>query len=165
MELVNWFLSHGADPNASCAWDLTPVSWAIYAAPLTTIDYLFARGADARYGQLLHWAVIRDKSDALNVVRRVVERGVPINEVKYEMDSISYSERVQFGLGAPLHRAAEFGKTDVVKYLLTKGADPFKLDSKGKTPRFWAEKRSYAETASVLRKAEGSFSATRLRRH
>lgn len=152
--MVEWFINHGADPNSRCAWDLTPTSYAVYAAPLETIDYLFSKGADIQYGQLLHHAVLREKSDTLEVVRRLVKRGAPINEIKYETDQATYREREPFGLGTPLHRAAEFGKKAIVIYLLKQGADSLKLDSKGKTPRFWAESRDHKEVAQVLREDE-----------
>ncbi|KAF1951327.1 ankyrin [Byssothecium circinans] len=153
-EMVVWLLDHGADPNSRCDWDFTPTSYAMYAAPLKTIDYLFQRGANPLCGQLLHHAVLRDKPDALEVVRRIVEKGAPINEIKYEKDPKTYIEREPFGLGTPLHRAAEFGKLDIVEYLLEMGADPLKLDSKGRTPRFWAEKKGFAEVVRALEEAE-----------
>jgi hypothetical protein len=90
---------------------------------------VFSRGGDTRYGQLIYWAVIREKPNALDVVRRVVQRGAPINEVKYEKEPMVYWERELFGLVTPLHRAAESGNTDVVRYLLEQGADPLKLES------------------------------------
>jgi ankyrin repeat protein len=152
--MIEWFLDHNADPNRRCDWDLTPTSQAMYKAPLEIIDYLFSRGADAGCGQLLQHAVHRDKSDALDVVRRVVERGAPINEIKYENEPMLYSERKPFGLGTPLHRAAELGKIDIVRYLLEQGANPLKVDSKGKTPRFWAESKNYVEVATVLKERE-----------
>ena len=156
--MVLWLLDHGADPNSRCEWDLTPTSYAMLKAPLETIDKLFKRGADACRGQLLHYAVLREQPDALAVVRRVVEEGAPIDEVKYEKDPKTYSERKPFGLGTPLHRAAEFGKLDIVRYLMEKGADPLKLDSKGRSPRFWAEQKSHTEVARVLEDAESHWS-------
>ncbi|KAF1361997.1 ankyrin, partial [Lizonia empirigonia] len=153
-EMVTWLLDHGADPNSRCEWDLTPTSYAMLKAPLEIIGRLFQRGADPCCGQLLHYAVLRDKPDALVVVRLVVEKGAPINEVKYEKDLKTYSERKLFGLGTPLHRAAEFGKLDIVRYLLENGANPLKRDSKERTPRFWAEKRSPTEVARLLEEAE-----------
>lgn len=39
-------------------------------------------------------------------------------------------EREPFGLGTPLYRAAEFGRVEIVKYLLEQGVDPLKLDSR-----------------------------------
>ena len=35
--MVEWFINHGADLNARCAWDLTPIS---YAAPAYYADKL-----------------------------------------------------------------------------------------------------------------------------
>ncbi|KAF2753939.1 ankyrin [Pseudovirgaria hyperparasitica] len=153
-EMVRWLLDHGADPNSRCDYDLTPMSDAILRAPLELIDYLFSRGANQNFGQLLHWAVIRDKPDALEVVRRLVELGVPINEVKYANDPKGFRARIGFGLGTPLHRAAEFGKVDIVKYLLEVGADPLKLDTKSKTPRYWAEMDNLNDVALILEEAE-----------
>lgn len=92
------------------------------------------------------------------MVRRLVKLGAPINEIKYEKEPKVYWEREPFGLETPLHRTAEFEKADVVKYLLKHGADSLKLDSKRKTPHFWAESKNYAEVASILKEAEdGQF--------
>jgi ankyrin repeat protein len=153
-EMVMWLLDHGANPNSRCDWDFTPTSYAMLAAPLETIDALFERGANPLCGQLLHYAVLRETSDALEVVCKIVEKGTPINEIKYETELKTYIERKPFGLGTPLHRAAEFGKMDVVEYLLKMGADSLKLDSKGRTPRYWAEKEGFADVACVLEEAE-----------
>ena len=153
-EMVMWLLDHGANPNSRCDWDYTPTSYAMLAAPLETIDALFERGANPLCGQLLHYAVLRDTSDALEVVCKIVEKGASINEIKYETELQTYIERKPFGLGTPLHRAAEFGKKDVVEYLLKMGADSLKLDSKGRTPRYWAEKEGFTDVARVLEEAE-----------
>ncbi|KAH6643691.1 ankyrin repeat-containing domain protein [Boeremia exigua] len=153
-EMVMWLLDHGANPNSRCDWDFTPTSVAMLAAPLETINTLFERGANPLCGQLLHYAVLRDKSDALEVVCKIVEKGAPINEIKYEKELKTYFERKPFGLGTPLHRAAETGKKDVVEYLLKMGADSLKLDSKGLTPRYWAEKKGFTDVTHILEEAE-----------
>ena len=152
--MVVWLLDHGANPNSRCDWDFTPTSYAMLAAPLEIVDYIFQRGANPLCGQLLHYAVLRDKPDALEVVRRLVEKGAPINEIKYENELKTYNEREPFGLGTPLHRAAEFGKVVIVEYLLEMGADSLKLDSKKRTPCFWAEKNGFAEVVRALKEAE-----------
>ncbi|KAF1828975.1 ankyrin [Decorospora gaudefroyi] len=152
--MVTWLLDHDADPNSRCEWDLTPTSHAMLYAPLETIKTLFQRKANTSCGQLLHYAVLRDGPDALAVVRFVVEQGAPLNEVKYKNHPVTYKEREPFGLGTPLHRAAEFGKLDIVEYLLENGANPLILDTKKKTPRFWAEEKGHTDVASILEEAE-----------
>ncbi|KAF2756386.1 ankyrin [Pseudovirgaria hyperparasitica] len=156
-QMVKWLLDHGADPNARCAWNYTPASQAMLCAPLDLIDYMFSRGADVAYGELLQWAVIRDRPDALEVVKRVVERGAPINKLKYEDEPAVFLERKIFGLGTPLHRAAEDGKADVVRYLLEQGADPLKLDSKGHTARYWADLNGHPSVGIQLIHAEDQW--------
>jgi len=126
----------------------------VQAAPLETIEYLFSKGADVQYGQLLHHAILREKDDALEVVRRLIERGAGVNEIKYETDQAAYREREPFGLGTALHRAAEFGKKEIVIYLLAHGADSLKYDSRGKTPRYWAENSGHEEVAQLLKTNE-----------
>lgn len=130
------------------------MSDAVYLGSLEIIDYLFTRGADVRCGELLQWAVHRKTPDALDVVRRLVERGAPFNEVKYAHEPNVYWEREPLGLGTPLHRAAELGQAGIVEYLLEQGADPLKLDSKGKTPRFLAQQRNHIGLARILLEAE-----------
>lgn len=157
-EMVTWLLDHGADPNSRCDWDLTPASFAMYTAPLETINYLLQRGADPLHGELLQCAIVREKPNGLDIVRQLVAQGAPIDEIKYANDPKSYYQRRPFGFGTPLHRAAELGRVDIVKYLLEKGANPFKLDVKGHTPRFWAERKGrLAEVVRILREAEESW--------
>ncbi|KAH7395386.1 ankyrin repeat-containing domain protein [Phaeosphaeria sp. MPI-PUGE-AT-0046c] len=153
-KMTVWLLDHGADPNRRCDWDLTPTSFAVLTAPLESIERLFSRGADVKYGQLLHYAVLRGDHDALKVVQRITEWGAPVNQIKYEDDPTTYAQREPFGLGTPLHRAAESGNSDVVVYLLSMGADALKLDSKQQTPRYWAEQRGHVGVARILEAAE-----------
>lgn len=142
--MVRWLLDHGALPNQRCNLELTPTSYAVREASLDTIRYLFdKRGASVLYGQLLHYAVLRDKPDALEVVRWIVGKGAPINDI--------ISENI---LGTPLHLAAGTGKLAIVTYLLSMGADPLKVDMSGCTPRSWAEKRSHMEVVDILKEAE-----------
>jgi ankyrin repeat protein len=65
-----------------------------------------------------------------------------------------FRERKPFGLGTPLHRAAELGNLEVVEYLLERGADPLRLDSRRKTPRYWADVKGHREVGIVLMQAE-----------
>lgn len=156
--MITWLLDHGANPNSRCNYEFTPALLAMYTAPIETVEYLLQRGADPHYGELLQWAVIRNKPNGLDIVRQLIEKVAPIDEMKYANDPDSYYQRHPFGVGTPLHRAAEDGKVVIVKYLLEMGADPLKLDSKERTPRYWAEKNgNAAEVVQILKEAERSL--------
>jgi len=149
-ELVEWFLDHGADPNARCALDYTTMSVAVFSAPLAIFERLLERGGNIYRGQLLHYVAYRNTGDEIELVRRLLDFGLPIDAIKYEDDLPSYKERAMFGLGTALHRAAEFGKVDLVKYLLERGADRTIRDTKGKTALYWAEHRGHTEIIELL---------------
>ncbi|KAL9124008.1 MAG: hypothetical protein Q9217_006618 [Psora testacea] len=129
--LTSWFLAHGADPNAQCGLDLTPLSVAVSEAPFAIIKLLFDHGGSTRYGQLLHYAVRRNHSDRLEVLKFIISKGPPINKVMYQDRLDCYDQFKYFGIGTPLHEAAEDGKIDIVELLLAEGADPLIKDAKG----------------------------------
>ncbi|KAL5344119.1 hypothetical protein BJX70DRAFT_393535 [Aspergillus crustosus] len=58
-EMTRWLLDCGAEPNRQCKIDLTPLSWAVEDASLSTIQLLFGRGADVHKGEPLHHAINR----------------------------------------------------------------------------------------------------------
>ncbi|KAL8855788.1 MAG: hypothetical protein Q9198_010814 [Flavoplaca austrocitrina] len=94
-------------------------------APVKLIDYLFNNGGDAQRGALLQNAVCR-KDDALQVIRRAVERGALANEINFK-DELT----VNLGLHTSSQRAQRLGRAEIVDYLLQVGAlEP--LDRKGR---------------------------------
>ncbi|KAI9742591.1 MAG: hypothetical protein M1818_003732 [Claussenomyces sp. TS43310] len=132
-QLTRWFLDHGADPNAMCDWDLTPMSVAMRLAPLYTIKILFAHGGNIKRGQLLHHALLRDNPNVIELVDLLLDIGAPINAIQYKDHSASFNELCPFALGTPLHYAAEVGRTEIVAHLLRRGADPSIKNTKGRT--------------------------------
>lgn len=131
-DLTLWFLDNGADPNAACALDMTPLSVAIETAPMNVIELLFSRGGSASSGQLLHYAVRRDSLDRNEVVRLVLQMNPAVNNVMYQGLECYFLQRA-FGLGTPLHEAVELAKVDTAKLLLDQGANPLVRDSLGET--------------------------------
>lgn len=155
IELTIWFLNHGASPNAMCAWDFTPLSVAVYSASVAVVKLLFQHGGDVSKGQLLHHAVKREAptSDVLEILQLLLERGAPINEIKYQNHPPSRRERWFFGLGTPLSQAADLGRADIVSFLLENGADPTIKDSKGKTALDWAKAEGHSNVVFLLEQA------------
>lgn len=149
--LTRWFLAHGAKPDAACGIDCTPLSIAVSRASFPIIKLLFSQGGSVQYGQLLQYAVKRDASDRLEVIDFLLTRGTPVNDVMYQNRLTNYYQQRAFGLGTPLHRAAEIGKLDVVELLVRRGADPLIRDARGKLAVERAERNGHDEIAALLR--------------
>ena len=105
---------------------------AVSDAPFATIKLLFDHGGSIRHGQLLHYAVRRDHADRLEVLKFIINQGPPINNVMYQERLDCYDQLKYFGIGTPLHEAAQDGKLDMVKLLLAEGADPLIRDARGR---------------------------------
>lgn len=148
-DITCWFLDHGADPNAACRLDLTPMSFAIQKASLRTINLLFSRGGDVEKGQLIHHAIERGE-DVIEVLNLLLQKGASLNARMYENHRPSWNLQFYKGLGTALHRAVVLGKTDIACYLLQKGADPYLKDSKGRTVLDCAIHYNHPEIVELL---------------
>lgn len=158
VQVSNWLLDRGADPNKRCILDLTPLPNAMTGASMSFIKTLFEeRDADPTKGQLLHHTVVRRSDDAQELVRFLLEKGVPVNKIKYEDDKQSFETRESWGLGTPLHRAAELGELAIVRCQLDAGADLSTLDTREKKAICWARQSGHSDVEEVLRKAEKTF--------
>lgn len=149
-ELSAWFLARGADPNAPCGLDKTPLSAAVQYAPMATIRMLFANGGSVHHGQLLHYAIWRELEDRAAVVRYLLDMGALVNAVMYHDKRQSYLHRKMFGLGAPLHDAAAVGDVDVIRILVDSGADLHVRDSLGYLAHERAQANSHDAVAQLL---------------
>ena len=59
--------------------------------------------------------------------------------------------QMAFGLGTPLHKAAESGRLNVVKHLVRRGADPLIPDARRQTALELAESNGHSELVEYLR--------------
>ncbi|WP_432935591.1 ankyrin repeat domain-containing protein [Kribbella sp. CA-253562] len=78
-------------------------------------------------------------------VRRVVRTGIDVNHVN-DLGWTALLEAVILGKGTE-------GWQQIVRILLTAGADPSKADKDGVTPLQHAQQRGYTEIAGILRAA------------
>ena len=150
-DLVLWFLSHGADPNATCGLDITPLSIAVRDASFDIIRLLFDHGGSIEHGQLLHFAAVRDFPDRLDVLNYLIGKGSFVNSLMYENSADNYEQEIISGLGTPLHSAAAAGYLDMVDMLLLRGADPSIKNSRGKLAVEVAEYHGFSEVSDRLR--------------
>ena len=160
--LTKWFLARGARPDAeACGLDCTALSFAVMRAPFPIIKILFGHGGSTHHGQLLQYAVYRAKSDCLEVLDFLLDHGAPINDVMYQNRVEMYLMRMAFGLGTPLHKAAEIGRLDVVKHLIERGADPLIIDARRQTALELAESNRHNDVIEYLRQLTPPLSVPR----
>lgn len=134
-ETTAWFLAHGADPNAECDLDITPLSVAVGRAPLSIVNLLFESGGSVNHGQLLHYAATRSSSDTNEVLDLLMRQGARgINARLHEHRPHDYGMLKFTGLGTPLHIAVEEGLLSTVRYFVEHGADTAIKTSRGDTP-------------------------------
>lgn len=126
-----WLLNHGADPNARCDIDYTPLSYAVRYADLPTIHLLLRRGGDVRIGQLIHNAINRE-SDTLKVIQILIDQGAPFDSLMYQDHQYSW-RMFPFMRETPLHTAVALQRDDVIRYLIRKGASIEIEDCRGQT--------------------------------
>ena len=160
--LISWFLSNGADPNAMCEMDFTPLSTAVGYGPLPIVKQLFAHCPQRvrLHGYLLHWAARRQSDDAVEVVQLVLERCRPdVNEIFHGDDGYGFPMLCASGLGTALHEAAKEGRSDVVQLLIREGTDLSKRDTLGKTALEVAEFFQNHAAVELLRSAEKNVAA------
>jgi ankyrin repeat protein len=149
--LCEWFLSHGADPNATCKYDWTPLSKAVGKAQREIIELLFEHGGSIANGQLLHFAVHRNQPDCLDILQLLLDKGCDINAIRYQNHKFSYDhDNFLMGLGTPLHEAAMTGRVHVAKFLLDRGANPRARDTWGRLPIDRAHEHGHLETIDLL---------------
>jgi ankyrin repeat protein len=148
-EMASWLLEHGANPNARCEVDCTPLSYAVRNASLNVIELLLNCGGDVQKGQLLQHAVSRDE-DAEDVISLLIERGAPLNATMYQ-DGQTLNRFFPMSLGTALHVATEQENTNAIRLLIRLGADTGVKDANGDTALEWAQKWDKTEMVQLLR--------------
>ncbi|KAF2209723.1 hypothetical protein CERZMDRAFT_100130 [Cercospora zeae-maydis SCOH1-5] len=150
LDLTTWLLSLGADPNASCGLNKTPLSAAVQYSSLKVIELLFAHGGSVREGQLLHYAIWRERADRVAVTEYLLQQGAPVNAIMYHEHQESFIQREPFGIGTPLHDAAAVGDIEVIELLLDWGADVLARDTRGRLPHERARAKGHTVAAGRL---------------
>jgi ankyrin repeat protein len=141
--------------------DFTPLSIAVMRASFEIIKILFNRGGSIHHGQLLHYAIYRKKGDYLEVLDFLLDHGPSINDIMYQNRVEIYLMRMAFGLGTPLHKAAELGKLDIVKHLIKKGADPLIPDARRQIALELAQSNGHHQVVDYLRPFSSTSSMAR----
>jgi ankyrin repeat protein len=98
------------------------------------------------YGQtMLHEVIARDHGVGVALATLLIDAGARLDV----RDALLQS--------TPLGWACRWGRTEIVRLLLARGADPVEADAEPwATPRAWAEKMQRPEIAALLEASAGS---------
>ena len=162
-------IDNGADVNVKDTFNKTPLHVVAEDRRWTTIwhtaiaELLITNGADVdaktKYDNItpLHNAIRYEHTD---MARELIKAGADVN-AKYKNDVngalnqvFSYSgfsviATEKYG-SSPLHRAADYGRTELAGLLIDKGADVKAKDDMFKTPLDLAEKSGHKNTVKLL---------------
>lgn len=121
------------------------------------VDFLLARGADARYADpttgetALHSALCKAGRPAyLFVIRRLLDAGADANCATVpHQPTEAFMRDVRTKGETPLHRAAAYGDAEIIQLLLHHGADRAARDVHGDSPLSWAS--AHLRPGGILR--------------
>ncbi|KAF2014355.1 ankyrin [Aaosphaeria arxii CBS 175.79] len=151
--LVEWCLSHGADPNGTCFGGYTVMQHAAVYASLDTIKRLLQAGGNISPGSkaagVAAHAAMRE-TDRIPIIEYLLSVGADINAQYLIQDENEEEEKGHccdhFGKNkTALHVAIRKGDRELVEFLLERGADPT-IKTKNMSTRFrWMDVVEFAE--------------------
>nr|POE99559.1 hypothetical protein CFP56_78039 [Quercus suber] len=119
--VISWFLANGANPDAVCGIDITPLSYAVQHAPLHIVQMLLKSTGPVRNGQLLHHAAWRTDDDCGQVCRYILDRcDFDINEILYQNHAMSFAcSKSQVSAYLYMRQPGLVGRRVCLSYLIT----------------------------------------------
>ena len=132
-EVIEYLLSHGADPNLQRNENISPVlTGIVYGGNLECARLLLEGGADVNrqnehnHETALHYAASGDNAE---MVKLLVEHGADVGaKTKPRMRTYFLWRDARVRGETPLHRAAAWGSLEVIQLLLDAGANRKTID-------------------------------------
>jgi ankyrin repeat protein len=131
---------------------------AAYNGKVDSVKWLLNKGEDANFSfadtgeNALHYTISKsgEMEERTEIVKILIAAGTDVNKKTIAGVPTLCFMRDAFLKGeSPLHRAAAFGNTSIIKMLLDAGADPTMKDANGDTPISWGS--WYLRDSDVLR--------------
>jgi ankyrin repeat protein len=147
VELIQWLLEHGADPNANNDLpSLSTLAEAATEASTNVVGLLLEHGASLHQSDALQAAA---RAGRVDMIEYLLGKGADINEVIEDKWGYAHS-KLDEKVGTALHQAAAYGKRDAVMLLLEKGADMTIKDEKGRTALQVVQEAEQKDTMDIL---------------
>ncbi|GEM_PF-495561 len=149
--------------NENAAWLETPIQAAAHTGRADIAEFLLEQGAplDICTAAMLGRAddVRQMLNDDPGLYEAVGAHNIPVMyfpaiagniPIATMLLSAGAAINVEDGRSSPLHGAASFGQTEMVKWLLANDANPYTVDFDGKTPLERAQQRQYTAIIELL---------------
>jgi uncharacterized protein len=135
-KMIDLLMGHGAKvPNI--------LKWAqfYYFERYDAAKYIMSKGMNPNVMSWHHVTLLHDMAQTGNIQKAelLIKYGAKLDPIEEEYGS------------TPLGMAARWGHIDMVKYLLSQGADPNHGSARWSTPLAWAMKKEHEEIEKVLR--------------
>jgi ankyrin repeat protein len=149
-DMVEYLLLNGADANATDNNGKTPLIWSA-SNSLESAKLLISKGAD------VNKAAYDGRTPFIQAVFGVLSGKVPLEMCDLLRENGADVNATLTGYNAAgwsaLHYAAMEGSEELVKYLITCGANVNKSTAEGSTALFLAKIEGYQEIVNILRSA------------
>jgi ankyrin repeat protein len=134
-EMLELLVTRGAKVPKMSKWGR-----AYYFKHYPIAKYLIDHGMDANHTTWHHVTMLHDMAQEGDIAKAelLLDHGAEINALEEEYCS------------TPIGLAARWGDTEMVEFLLKKGADPVKAAAPWATPREWARKKGHAEIERLV---------------
>ena len=131
---------------------------AAFNGKVDSVKWLLEKGENANFTftdtgeNALHYTICKtsEMDERVEIVKLLIDAGIDVNKKTIAgKPTLCFMRDAWLKGETPLHRAAAFGNTTIIKMLLDAGADPSTKDANGDTPISWGS--WYVRDADVLR--------------
>ena len=141
-----WLLANGANPDQQTNENGASVLAGLcYVNQVECVKLILEYGANPNLGRVesgetpLHHALSNNAS--IEIIQLLIDHKADVNaRTKPDTHSFNFYGDTRTCEESPLHRAAAYAPSEIIKLLLQSGADPHGKDANGDQPHQWAGK-------------------------
>jgi ankyrin repeat protein len=155
--LIKLMLEKGANPfegkmlitSGGRAYFFSPMDYAVLMGKWAFVNEVFDHSSE----NCIHHQV-KTITGSYPLLYFLIEKGQTELVKKMVLAGADVNQRVQFGAKTPLHLAVQYGKSDLVEVMITKGVNPFQekmwMGAKEYSPFEWALKLKDLKMANLI---------------